>query len=86
MSHRLTRVLTLLELLQSHARLTGTDLAERLGTDVRTVTGYSCASSSGSALGSNFERRPEISAESGRWAPPPVAIPLRTPPHSAFMK
>ncbi|MFT2015923.1 helix-turn-helix transcriptional regulator [Streptomyces sp. 796.1] len=30
-------MLTLLELLQSHARLTGTELAERLDTDVRTV-------------------------------------------------
>ncbi|MGX2995362.1 helix-turn-helix transcriptional regulator [Streptomyces sp. JNUCC 64] len=37
MSRPLTRVLTLLELLQSHARLTGTELAERLDTDVRTV-------------------------------------------------
>jgi predicted DNA-binding transcriptional regulator YafY len=30
-------VLALLELLQAHAGLTGTELAERLGTDVRTV-------------------------------------------------
>jgi len=37
MSHPLTRVLTLLELLQSHAGLTGVELADRLGTDVRTV-------------------------------------------------
>ncbi|MFD7546118.1 helix-turn-helix transcriptional regulator [Streptomyces sp. NPDC059816] len=40
MSHPLTRVLTLLELLQSHARLTGTELADRLDTDVRTVRRY----------------------------------------------
>ncbi|MFD8277390.1 helix-turn-helix transcriptional regulator [Streptomyces flaveolus] len=40
MSHPLTRVLTLLELLQSHARLTGTELADRLNTDVRTVRRY----------------------------------------------
>ncbi len=40
MSHPLTRVLTLLELLQSHARLTGAELAERLDTDVRTVRRY----------------------------------------------
>ncbi|RKN42205.1 helix-turn-helix transcriptional regulator [Streptomyces hoynatensis] len=40
MSHPLTRVLTLLELLQSRARLTGAELAARLGTDVRTVRRY----------------------------------------------
>lgn len=40
MSHPLTRVLTLLEVLQSHARLTGAELADRLGTDVRTVRRY----------------------------------------------
>ncbi|WP_263168932.1 helix-turn-helix transcriptional regulator [Streptomyces sp. SCSIO ZS0520] len=40
MSHPLTRVLTLLELLQSHAGLTGTELAARLDTDVRTVRRY----------------------------------------------
>ena len=40
MSHPLTRVLTLLELLQSHARLAGPELADRLGTDVRTVRRY----------------------------------------------
>jgi predicted DNA-binding transcriptional regulator YafY len=39
-SHPLTRVLTLLELLQSHARLTGAELADRLDTDVRTVRRY----------------------------------------------
>lgn len=40
MSHPLTRVLTLLELLQSHPTLTGAELANRLGTDVRTVRRY----------------------------------------------
>ncbi|WP_433273975.1 helix-turn-helix transcriptional regulator [Actinosynnema sp. CS-041913] len=40
MSHPLTRVLTLLELLQSNARLTGTEPADRLDTDVRTVRRY----------------------------------------------
>ncbi|MFI2209837.1 helix-turn-helix transcriptional regulator [Streptomyces sp. NPDC020141] len=40
MSHPLTRVLTLLELLQSSPRLTGTELADRLDTDVRTVRRY----------------------------------------------
>jgi predicted DNA-binding transcriptional regulator YafY len=40
MSHPLTRVLTLLELLQSHSRLTGAELAGRLDTDVRTVRRY----------------------------------------------
>ncbi|MFC9645160.1 helix-turn-helix transcriptional regulator [Streptomyces mirabilis] len=40
MSHPLTRVLTLLELLQSNAGLSGPDLADRLDTDVRTVRRY----------------------------------------------
>ncbi|MFJ5680548.1 helix-turn-helix transcriptional regulator [Streptomyces sp. NPDC093097] len=40
MSHPLTRVLTLLELLQTHAVLTGAELAGRLGTDVRTIRRY----------------------------------------------
>jgi predicted DNA-binding transcriptional regulator YafY len=40
MSHPLTRVLTLLELLQAHTRLAGSELAGRLGTDVRTVRRY----------------------------------------------
>lgn len=40
MSHPLTRVLTLLELLQSHAGVTGSELAGRLGTDTRTVRRY----------------------------------------------
>ncbi|MEW2490851.1 transcriptional regulator [Streptomyces sp. NPDC048411] len=40
MSHPLTRVLTLLELLQSNAGLTGPELADRLDTDARTVRRY----------------------------------------------
>jgi predicted DNA-binding transcriptional regulator YafY len=40
MAHPLTRVLTLLELLQSQPGRTGTELADRLGTDVRTVRRY----------------------------------------------
>ncbi|RFU41947.1 YafY family transcriptional regulator [Actinomadura logoneensis] len=40
MTHPLTRVLTLLELLQANARLTGTEMARRLDTDVRTVRRY----------------------------------------------
>ncbi|WP_225840132.1 YafY family protein [Streptomyces sp. NK08204] len=40
MSHPLTRVLTMLELLQSNAQLTGAELADRLDTDVRTVRRY----------------------------------------------
>lgn len=40
MSHPLTRVLALLELLQTHPGLTGTQLADSLGTDVRTVRRY----------------------------------------------
>jgi predicted DNA-binding transcriptional regulator YafY len=38
--HPTTRVLTALELLQSHARLSGADLAERLEVDPRTVRRY----------------------------------------------
>jgi predicted DNA-binding transcriptional regulator YafY len=40
MSHPTTRVLTVLELLQSRPRLTGTDLADRLDVDPRTVRRY----------------------------------------------
>lgn len=40
MSGPTVRVLTLLELLQSHNRLSGTELAERLGVDKRTVRRY----------------------------------------------
>ncbi|MFI0450080.1 helix-turn-helix transcriptional regulator [Actinomadura sp. 6N118] len=40
MSHPTTRVLTMLELLQAHHRIRGTELAERLGVDERTVRRY----------------------------------------------
>lgn len=40
MSYPLTRVLALLELLQTQPGLTGAQLADRLGTDVRTVRRY----------------------------------------------
>jgi predicted DNA-binding transcriptional regulator YafY len=40
MSHPTTRVLTVLELLQSRSRLSGADLAERLAVDRRTVRRY----------------------------------------------
>ena len=40
MYHPTTRVLTVLELLQSHARLSGADLAERLEVDPRTIRRY----------------------------------------------
>ncbi|MEO3745847.1 YafY family protein [Plantactinospora sp. B5E13] len=40
MPHPATRVLGLLELLQAHRRLTGADLAARLGVDERTVRRY----------------------------------------------
>ena len=40
MYHPTTRVLTVLELLQSHARLSGAELAERLEVDPRTVRRY----------------------------------------------
>ncbi len=40
MSRSTTRVLTVLELLQTHGRLNGTQLAQRLGVDRRTVRRY----------------------------------------------
>ena len=40
MSGKTVRVLSLLELLQSHGRLSGTELANRLGVDKRTVRRY----------------------------------------------
>ncbi|TDR47591.1 transcriptional regulator [Tahibacter aquaticus] len=40
MSHPASRVLTVLELLQAHGRLSGTDLAQRLDVDVRTLRRY----------------------------------------------
>jgi predicted DNA-binding transcriptional regulator YafY len=40
LSHPTTRVLTVLELLQSRARLSGTELADRLDVDPRTVRRY----------------------------------------------
>ncbi|MDL4812712.1 helix-turn-helix transcriptional regulator [Actinomadura opuntiae] len=39
-SHPTTRVLAMLELLQAHHRITGTELAARLGVDERTVRRY----------------------------------------------
>ena len=40
MSHPASRVLGMLELLQTHHRLTGADLGARLGVDERTVRRY----------------------------------------------
>src|SRR5499427_4182676 len=40
MSHPTVRLLTMLELLQAHARITGAELAERLELDPRTVRRY----------------------------------------------
>ncbi len=40
MSHPASRVLTVLELLQAHGRLSGSDLAQRLQVDVRTTRRY----------------------------------------------
>src|SRR5579885_3270820 len=40
MYHPTTRVLTVLELLQSHRRMTGAELAERLEVDIRTARRY----------------------------------------------
>ncbi|WP_181767647.1 helix-turn-helix transcriptional regulator [Streptomyces albidus (ex Kaewkla and Franco 2022)] len=40
MSHPTTRVLAMLELMQAHHRMSGSDLAERLGVDERTVRRY----------------------------------------------
>jgi predicted DNA-binding transcriptional regulator YafY len=38
--HSTVRVLTVLELLQSHGRMTGAELARRLEVDIRTVRNY----------------------------------------------
>jgi predicted DNA-binding transcriptional regulator YafY len=38
--HPITRVLTVLELLQTHGRMTGAELSERLEVDIRTVRRY----------------------------------------------
>jgi len=43
MTNPTTRVLTVLELLQSHARISGSELARRLAVDVRTVRRYIAA-------------------------------------------
>ena len=40
MSHPTTRVLTVLELLQTHGRMSGSELARRLEVDPRTVRRY----------------------------------------------
>ena len=40
MYHPTTRVLTVLELLQSHRRMTGAELAERVAVNVRTLRRY----------------------------------------------
>ena len=40
MYHPTTRVLAVLEMLQTHGRLTGTELSQRLEVDVRTVRRY----------------------------------------------
>ena len=40
MYHPTTRVLAVLELLQTHARISGADMAERLGVDTRTLRRY----------------------------------------------
>jgi predicted DNA-binding transcriptional regulator YafY len=40
MAHPTTRVLAVLELLQSHGRISGTDMAQRLQVDVRTLRRY----------------------------------------------
>ena len=40
MAHPTTRVLAVLELLQAHGRLTGPEMAQRLGVNVRTLRRY----------------------------------------------
>ncbi|MFE3811305.1 helix-turn-helix transcriptional regulator, partial [Streptomyces sp. NPDC059131] len=71
MSHPLTRVLTLLELLQSNARLTGTELADRLDTDVRTVRRY---------MSHLRELGIPVEAERGRYGGYRLARGYRMPP------
>lgn len=71
MSYPLTRVLTLLELLQSHAGLTGVELANRLGTDVRTVRRY---------ISHLRELGIPVEAERGRYGGYRLAHGYRMPP------
>jgi predicted DNA-binding transcriptional regulator YafY len=56
--HPTTRVLTVLELLQSHARLSGAELAERLEVDPRTVRRY---------IGTLKELGVPVDSEPGRY-------------------
>ncbi|WP_182881183.1 helix-turn-helix transcriptional regulator [Microbispora sp. H10949] len=71
MSHPLTRALTLLELLQSHAVLTGVELADRLDTDVRTVRRY---------ISHLRELGIPVQAERGRYGGYRLARGYRMPP------
>lgn len=58
MSNPTTRVLTVLELLQTHGRISGTELARRLNVDVRTVRRY---------IGALEELGIPVTAEQGRY-------------------
>ena len=71
MSHPLTRVLTLLELLESNVELTGTELADRLDTDVRTIRRY---------IAHLRELDIPVEAERGRYGGYRLARGYRMPP------
>src|SRR5919198_2686410 len=74
--HPVTRILTLLELLQAYRRLSGTELARRLEVSPRTVRRY-VADLHGIGI--------PVDAEAGRYgglpAPPPHQIPPPLPPN-----
>lgn len=71
MTHPATRILGLLELLQAHHRLTGAELAARLGVDTRTVRRYATRLA---------EMGIPVSAERGRYGGYRLLPGYRLPP------
>ncbi|MDP2140140.1 MAG: YafY family protein [Gammaproteobacteria bacterium] len=71
MSNPTTRVLTVLELLQTHGRISGTELARRLNVDVRTVRRY---------IGALEELGIPVTAEQGRYGGYYLVAGFKLPP------
>ncbi|MGB4247916.1 MAG: YafY family protein [Pseudohongiellaceae bacterium] len=71
MSNPTTRVLTVLELLQTHGRISGTELARRLEVDVRTVRRY---------IGALEELGIPVTAEQGRYGGYYLVAGFKLPP------